>query len=181
MKLVFVRHGETREGKKGILLGSLDGNLTLKGRREAKQIGNELIKKRIIPDVIISSPLARAVDTANIIARILGRKVTQNALVRERKSGVAEGKKEKEIDWNTYEKKPIRERKHKGGESFSDVYKRAEKFLIQIQKRNKKETILVVSHSVFILMCIAILRHKTIEQILKKKPKDKIIVIHIKK
>lgn len=181
MKLIFIRHGETREGKKGIILGSLGGHLTTQGKQEAKELAQNLITQKTLPYKIISSPLQRALDTAKIISHKLKIQIIQEPLVSERKAGIAEGKQESEIDWDTYEKKALEQRKHKGGESFTQVYTRAEKFIEKLQKKYTTETILVVSHSVFILMCIAILKHKTIQQILHKKPKEKIVVIRLKK
>jgi broad specificity phosphatase PhoE len=177
MKLIFVRHGETREGKKRIVLGSRGGHLTIQGKREAKSIAHELVRRDVLPDIIITSPLARASDTANIIAQTLKCNTAIDRLARERSAGVAEGKKESKIDWNTYEQKPLTERKHQGGESFSNVYSRAVKFVNKLNKKYSKKNVLVVSHSVFILMCLAFIKNKSISYILKHKPKDKIIVI----
>lgn len=181
MKLILTRHGETHEGKKGIILGSLEGNLTAQGKQEAKELARSLIIQKMIPHKIISSPLRRAQDTAKIISHILKIPIIQEPLTQERKAGITEGKQEKEIDWDTYEKKPLAYRKHKGGESFTEVYNRAKKFIKKLQKKYTTETILVISHSVFILMCVAILKNKTIEQILKNKPKEKLIILKLKK
>ena len=181
MKLIFVRHGETQEGKKGIILGSQDEHLTRQGKKEMRRIAQELKAKKITPDIIISSPLKRALDSATIISQTIKIKMVTDSLTRERAAGIAEGKSDNDIDWEAYEKKPLLERKHKGGEQFTDVYKRAEKFIQRLQKRYGTETILVISHSVFILMCIALLKKKSIAYILKHKPKERIIIITIKK
>ncbi|MFA7201681.1 MAG: histidine phosphatase family protein [Candidatus Paceibacterota bacterium] len=181
MRLILVRHGETREGKKGVILGSLGGHLTTQGKQEAKELTQSLITKKIIPHKIISSPLQRALDTAKIISHIFKIPIIQEPLTRERGAGIAEGKQENEIVWNTYEKKTLTQRRHKGGESFTQVYKRAKKFIEKLQKEYTTETILVVSHSVFILMCVAILKNRTIEQIIKNKPKEELIILKLKK
>ena len=34
MNLIIIRHGETKEAKKGVLLGNLPGHLTAKGKKE---------------------------------------------------------------------------------------------------------------------------------------------------
>ena len=180
MKLILVRHGETQEGKKGIILGSLGGTITAQGKKEAKEIVQELTTKKLIPNVIISSPLKRAKNTACIISRALKINVLYEPLIRERSAGISEGKNEKNINWELYEKKPLTTRKHKGGESFSQVYVRAEKFLRKLHKKYNNETILVISHSAFILMLLALIKHKTIEQILQNNPKDRIIVLQVK-
>ena len=181
MKIIFVRHGETKEGKKGIILGSLGGNLTIKGKQEAKRIASELIGKKILPDTIITSPLKRAFNTAQLISKIIKVPIVIEPLIRERTAGIAEGKRESEIDWETYERKSLIYRKHTGGESFLEVYKRAKKFVQKIKGQRNKQTILIVSHSVFILMCIAVLKETSIEYILKHKPKGLLTTIGIKK
>ncbi len=180
MRIIFVHHGETKEGKKGIILGSLGGNLTVKGKQEVKRIISELIGKKILPDIIITSPLKRALNTAQLISKIIKVPIVIEPLIRERSAGIAEGKRESEIDWEVYERKSLVHRKHTGGESFSDVYKRAKKFVQKIKGQRNKQTILIVSHSVFILMCIAVLKETSIEYILKHKPKRLLIIIEVK-
>jgi broad specificity phosphatase PhoE len=58
--LVLARHGETQANASGLLLGRADVELTERGRRQAKALA------AAVPDarVVISSPLARARDTA---------------------------------------------------------------------------------------------------------------------
>lgn len=46
MKLILIKHGETKEGKKGMILGSLPGTLTEKGKKDAIQ------KKQVLPLII---------------------------------------------------------------------------------------------------------------------------------
>ncbi len=179
MRIIFVRHGETREGKRDIILGSLNGHLTNEGKEEARELAQELKNNNILPDVIVTSPLKRALDTATILSKKLNVGVLENALIQERNAGIAEGKKESEIDWKIYKQKPIERRAHKGGETFLQVQKRAQKFIRQIQKNKRNKNILVVSHDVFILMCIAIIKNKSIAYILKNRPRKKIIQIQI--
>jgi broad specificity phosphatase PhoE len=121
--------------------------------------------------------LQRAFDTAQIISRIIKRPIIKEILARERSAGDAEGKMEEEIDWEAYEQRPPLSRKHKNGESFLEVYKRAEKCIKKLQKKYKNKTILIVSHSVFILMCLAFLKHKTIEYMLHNQPKKRVLLI----
>lgn len=138
MKLILFRHGETKEGKKNIILGKLPGNLSTKGIRESKKIATAIKKMNINPSLIISSDLKRAKDTAKIISKIIKLPIRYEKLLRERSASVVEGKNEKNIDWDTYEKKPLEIRKHKGGESFSDVKKRAKKFIKKVKLKNLK-------------------------------------------
>ena len=88
------------------------------------------------------------------------------------------GKKESEIDWQNYELAPINERKHIGGESFQDVKARAQQFLDKLKKQPQQD-LLIVSHSVFILMFLSIIKGTTIEEELKTKTKNKIFIIDL--
>lgn len=79
MVIYLVRHGETLEGLEGKILGSLDGHLSESGIVYAKKIAGDL---------------KRAVDTAEIIGRILNKNILIEPLLRERAAGIADGEKE---------------------------------------------------------------------------------------
>lgn len=67
----FVRHGECDANVKGVIAGAGDNSpLTDKGREQAKESAENL--KGIDFDLIISSPMTRATETASIIAKELG-------------------------------------------------------------------------------------------------------------
>ena len=179
MKLILIKHGETVEGRKDIILGQMGGNLSAKGKIESRKIANFIKKEKLNPVSIVSSDLKRAKETAKIISKILNLPIKYNKLTRERSAGITQGKKEKYIDWKTYEKKSLKYRKHLGGESFLDVKQRAKKFLNQI--KNKKETIIVVSHNVFLLMLISEFYKLPIEKSLKLPLENRIYIIDTKK
>ena len=65
MILYLVRHGETVTNKSGLIQGQRDVELSDKGIEDAKEL-KEIISSLDI-DVVISSPLKRAIDTAKII------------------------------------------------------------------------------------------------------------------
>jgi alpha-ribazole phosphatase len=58
--LLLVRHGETEANRAGRYLGRTDQPMTTRGRAQASRLADLLPR----PDVIIASPLRRAVDTA---------------------------------------------------------------------------------------------------------------------
>lgn len=66
MKLIFIRHGETTGDVEERYGGDYDDHLTAKGREQAKEALEELKTKNI--KLIISSPLIRAQETAEILA-----------------------------------------------------------------------------------------------------------------
>lgn len=67
MLLLFMRHGKAEEKKPGIK--DEDRRLTDEGRRDAEYIARVLPVK---PSIVYSSPLTRARETAEIIARLHG-------------------------------------------------------------------------------------------------------------
>lgn len=93
MKIVyFVRHGESRANVEKVFAGSgYDAPLTPTGLKQAKATGFMLRDKPI--DMIVSSPLKRAKQTADCIAQEIGYKeaVQLQPLLKERNYGVVTG------------------------------------------------------------------------------------------
>ncbi|MEY2405778.1 MAG: alpha-ribazole phosphatase [Acidimicrobiaceae bacterium] len=70
--LILVRHGETEANARGLLSGRVDSALSEKGRRQAARVATALGRRD--PETrVISSPLARTVATAEIIAGDVGK------------------------------------------------------------------------------------------------------------
>jgi phosphohistidine phosphatase len=69
-RLTLVRHGKAEEAVSG--LEDWNRALAPKGHRQAKHMGGRLEDRELIPDLILSSPAARAITTAKLIARVLG-------------------------------------------------------------------------------------------------------------
>lgn len=65
MKLVFIRHGETKAKKMKISEGHLPGELSENGIEQAKEAGRGFYKARF--DFILSSDLKRCMDTMNYV------------------------------------------------------------------------------------------------------------------
>ncbi len=72
MILAMVRHGQTFYNANGIVQGRVNIPLNETGRKQARDLANVLLDKNESFDVIASSPLSRAVETAYIIAKKLG-------------------------------------------------------------------------------------------------------------
>lgn len=73
LKVCLIRHGETDWNAKGIIQGTLNTELNNRGKQQAESCANYLSKENW--DLIISSPLSRAKETATIIAN----KISLNA------------------------------------------------------------------------------------------------------
>ncbi len=73
-RLYLVRHGETERSARHLYSGQADVPLTEEGREQARRAGERLAGAGV--DVIWSSPLCRAADTAEAIAAATGAAVT---------------------------------------------------------------------------------------------------------
>lgn len=67
MEILLVRHGESEANAEGRLQGRLDLPLSERGRAQARQLGAWLARHRVEWDVVYSSPLRRARQTAEIL------------------------------------------------------------------------------------------------------------------
>ena len=143
MNLYVVRHGETAWNKEGRVQGITDIPLTEKGISDALKL-RDLVKSLNI-DVVISSPLKRAIETAKLI--------TDNKLpintddrIKERDWGLNEGANINEVDridcWDV-----ILNTKVQNIESIQDFMYRVSEFIEDIKVRFKDKNVLVVTHS----------------------------------
>jgi 2,3-bisphosphoglycerate-dependent phosphoglycerate mutase len=65
-QLILLRHGESEWNAKNLFTGWVDVNLSEKGRAEAKR-GGELLKERgLLPNIVHTSLLRRAINTSQI-------------------------------------------------------------------------------------------------------------------
>ncbi len=86
----MVRHGESTWNRSGRIQGHDDGaRLTAQGRRQTRAVALQLTSLDF--DIIVSSDLRRAVETARIIAEVLGLDTRTTPMLRERNYGVLEG------------------------------------------------------------------------------------------
>jgi len=65
-KLILLRHGESEWNAKNLFTGWVDVELNEKGRGEAVRGGELLKEENLLPDVVHTSLLRRAINTANI-------------------------------------------------------------------------------------------------------------------
>jgi len=70
--IYFVRHGQSQANVDGVFAGQRnDSELTDKGKEQARLAGKEFQSRKIRIDRIVSSPLQRALRTAEIIAQTI--------------------------------------------------------------------------------------------------------------
>ena len=65
-RLLLLRHGESTWNDKGLFTGWVDTGLSAKGEDEARHAGRLLLDAGIRPDVVHTSVLTRAIQTANL-------------------------------------------------------------------------------------------------------------------
>ena len=68
----FIRHGETVWNVENKICGATDIELTQKGHEQAIETGKKILEQGITADVILTSPLVRAKETARHISEITG-------------------------------------------------------------------------------------------------------------
>ena len=155
MKLIMIRHcecignlGKDPWSLDAVRIGTMDLPLTDKGKKQSKKLAKKLSKTKI--DVIYSSDLVRAKETAEEIAKSHKLHVIYKKELRERNLGELTGltvkeirEKLKEIPGDPERKKP------KGGESRLEFKERVEKFFKWLVKKYGKEnkTVVLVTHS----------------------------------
>lgn len=143
MRLIITRHGQTTDNSKKIIQGSLPGQLSEHGKKQATILGRRLSKYRI--DIIFSSDLKRSSDTAKIIKKSVDSDLVYTKSLREIHMGDYEGKSR---PWNNYEEMGGFISKNKmNGESVEDLYKRAKEFIEFLIQNYPKKTVLLVGHT----------------------------------
>jgi uncharacterized phosphatase len=142
MKTVyFVRHGESVANAEGWLAGSrIDAPLTDAGREQAKASAHVLGTTKI--DTIVSSPMIRAYETAQIIAKEIGYTgdILKNPLWIERDFGDVTGKK-RELGFKALDAGTVM-----GVEQFAALHARIVQAFTSL-RTVPGEHILVVSHA----------------------------------
>lgn len=67
-RLYLLRHGQTEFNVKKLVQGRCDSPLTGLGRQQARVAAAWLKAHNVVPDKVVSSPLDRAMDTAQLVA-----------------------------------------------------------------------------------------------------------------
>jgi len=156
--VILVRHGETAWNRREVFRGRADIELNERGRAQAQAVAGA-VKERMV-SAVYSSPLRRAVETAEAVA--LPHKITVQ---------IEEGFIDFDYGrWQGLQHDDVRRRYPKlyrdwierphtvrmdGGESLRMVRRRAMNALMQVTERHPDETVVVVSHRVVnkVMLC----------------------------
>jgi probable phosphoglycerate mutase len=144
-RIGFIRHGVTDWNMEGRAQGQADIPLNEAGRAQARALADRLQGEQW--DVIYSSDLIRAKETAEIVAGALRLIVKTDKRLREKSCGLIEGTTEEDRvskwgeDWRV---KPL------GIEEDEAVVARGLEFLSYITQTYPDQKVLIVSHGAFI-------------------------------
>jgi 2,3-bisphosphoglycerate-dependent phosphoglycerate mutase len=97
--LVLLRHGESEWNAKNLFTGWVDVPLSDRGREEAAVAGRLLVEAGVLPDVLHTSLLRRAITTANLALDVADRHwipVRRSWRLNERHYGALQGKDKKQ-------------------------------------------------------------------------------------
>ena len=156
MKIYFVRHGETFWNKEKKIQGQSDIPLNEYGIELAYVTADAM--KDISFDIVYSSPLLRAKETADILVKDRNLEVYTDSRLVEMSFGEGEGESLPEI--HTHPEMKLYNFIHNpgeyippiGGETFEELYIRCKSFIDEVilLAEDKYDTMLIVGHGALI-------------------------------
>lgn len=173
MKIFVTRHGQTDWNVLEKIQGQTDIELNETGKKQAEEAG-ELIKNEKI-DLIITSSLKRAKETAQIINKNFNVTIIEDKRLMERCFGKSEGLRKSEIKilkqnnpeidevWN-YNKNI----NYNGMETMHDFCGRIYEFLNEITQKYKDKNILIVTHGGVSVPIICFFKKYSLENLVDK-------------
>lgn len=178
IRLFLTRHGQTEWNKLGLLQGSKDSELTELGIKQAKLLKERLQDEKI--DIIYSSPMKRALQTAEIISdntRIISdntKIISDNPEIiidhqlKEMHFGEWEGLHHEEIRKKSSQYDLFWTKPHlyiaSSGESFEIFKERVLGSLRNIIHHNNDKNVLIVSHAVVIKQILNYFENRPLEK-----------------
>jgi alpha-ribazole phosphatase len=150
MQLYLVRHGVTALNERQVYQGWTDTILTAGGRVQCEAAWRKL--RDVCFDTVVSSPLKRALDSAQIISGFAREQIRTSEALKEINFGVWEGLSHQEVerryprewrawcaDWQGYGPPQ--------GENFTDFYRRVRLGWEELAANYGGQTVLLVSHA----------------------------------
>ncbi len=160
MKLLLVRHGQTRWNTGEVFRGRADIELDATGIRQAELLAEHLKERPV--EAVYSSPLQRALRTAEIAAAPHGGLVQIAPQLIDMDFGKWEGMSASEVRrrypelYALWMEHPDRV-KFPGGETLADVRKRAASFVQTLPARHREDVVVVSHRVVHKLLILALL------------------------
>lgn len=160
MEIVFIRHGQTEVNKENRIQGAaVDAELNEVGRAYAKKAAANFNPS--VFDVVYSSPMKRAVETAQIFTKGT-QKLTLDKRLMEFNFGDWDGQKMDEIakkypdildSWGKINRDYVKYVPN--GESYDELAQRCISFLNEVEQKYPDKKVLVVAHGRLIRMMVA--------------------------
>jgi broad specificity phosphatase PhoE len=150
-RLILIRHGETEWNVEGRYQGQADPPLNDKGRQQARSLANNLSGAGL--ELLISSPLKRAAQTAQILAEILELPVIFEDRLMEIHQGDWQTRLRSEIEglypelFRRWESEPWQVTPP-NGENLYQVQERVEAFLDETLQRYPASCVGIVTHRI---------------------------------
>lgn len=141
MKLYVARHGQTVWNAQNKVCGVTDVELTEKGIEQAEKLAD------IVPDnidIIITSPLKRAIETGKIVAEKNNIPMYIEELLIEQNYGIYEGIDRKDPQFLNNKRNFAY--RYPDGESMMQVAYRIYGFIDKIKKEYQGKNVLLISH-----------------------------------
>ena len=157
LRLLLIRHAETAHNRDSRVQGQADVPLSELGEHQAAALAEHLRREPLA--AVLSSPLQRALATAEAVAAPHGLRVTTDPDLMEMHVGEMEGLSAAEMrarfpeflaEWVT-ERGPMLPMP--GGESLQQVQERAWRVVERLRSRHPDDTVVLVSHN-FVLSCL---------------------------
>ncbi|QFJ54573.1 histidine phosphatase family protein [Pseudobutyrivibrio xylanivorans] len=187
MRIILVRHGQTDLNVQKRLQGSSEIPLNERGREQARETHEFVVKNGLVPTKILSSPLGRAIETGAVIAGIDISGFETNSITAINKPAEIEIEPNLiEMSFGIYEQKNMEKenpeflaecfdhpegyKPPEGAECYDEVVARAERVIERLRTRialdefSEDDIIMLVSHGA--------LSHGIFEY-LKKTPREK--------
>ena len=159
VKITYFVHGTTTDNEEHKGTGYNDGELSELGIKQSKELGHIVDSKKF--DIVISSDLRRAVDSAELGFKDKY-KIIQDKRIRECNYGDWNGKVK---DWKIID---YIDKKYPNGESYKDVEIRIKEFLNYLYRKYKGKHVAIVAHQAPQLAIEVLLLKKTWEQIINE-------------
>jgi broad specificity phosphatase PhoE len=142
IELVYETHSTTTDNEEGVATGWLPGRLSERGRELARTLGERRRDDGLA--AVLTSDLARAVETAESAFEGSGLPVREDARLRECNYGELNGRPVPEID---VERLRRIDEPFPGGESYRDVVDRTRDFLDDLSQEFDDARVLLIAHS----------------------------------
>lgn len=157
-RILLARHGQTVTNREGRFCGHTETDLTERGRRQARALGERLANVRI--DAVYTSGLGRALDTAAIALEGRDFSIRVDPALKELHYGQWELEKEREVARRYPEQHRLMRDEDPawqppGGENIYLVRRRTAAALRRIAREHAHQTVLVVSHGTAIQCMIS--------------------------